>query len=216
MSEHLEHLKEREHDLELQREKLQREIERRAERLAELRKEQDKARERTKAKAERERELEKAIAEATEDALWKKRACIDDCTTWLGLKLTILTVGARTSWVAEVSSADRTSHADDCGDKLSQAELFHLFQIGQGNPANPPGTGTHEGICDNDIATITGRSIGSDLPPWMWGLDLGDGPGFEREAERLGFKLVRAYPDEPWHVNLTADPTPVLKRLDAF
>jgi hypothetical protein len=50
----------------------------------------------------------------------------------------------------------------------------------------------------------------------MWGLDLGDGPGFESEAEKLGFKVARPYPDEPWHCNLTADPTDVLKTLNVL
>lgn len=209
-------LRERERDVEAQRKKLQRKIEKRAELIAELRKKQERDKEKKKAKAERERELEQAIKEAVAKQLGKERACIDSCTTWLGLKLVIVTVGARTPWDALVVSADRTSHADDCGDKLSQAELFSLAQSGDGNPANPPGTGTHEGICDDDFARVTGREIGSSLPWFMWGLDLGDGPGFEREAEKLGFKVARPYPDEPWHCNLTVDPTAVLKKLEVI
>jgi hypothetical protein len=209
----LEELRERERDVEAQREKLERKIERRAERLIELRKQQVEDRKTKKAKAERERELERAIEKKLAKQMGKERACIDSCTTWLGLTLVVLTVAARSPWEAVVTSADRTSHADDCGDKLSQAELFHLAQTGQGAPANSPGTGTHEGICDDDFAGITGREIGSSLPWYMWGLDLGDGEGFEREAEKLGFKVARPYPDEPWHCNLTADPTDALKKL---
>lgn len=209
----VEELRERERDVEAQRRKLERKIEKRADRIAELRKQQEEDRKKKKTTAQRERELERAIEKAAARQLGKERACIDSCTTWLGLKLVIVTVGARTPWDAVVSSADRTSHADDCGDKLSQAELFHLFQAGLGAPANRPGTGTHEGICDDDFAGVTGREIGSSLPWFMWGLDLGDGPGFEREAETLGFEVARPYPDEPWHCNLTADPTDVLKEL---
>lgn len=209
----LKELRARERDVEAQKEKLDREIAKRADRLKELHDDQEKARDRRKAKAERERELERAIAEARRKALWKKRACIDECTTWLGLKLVIVTVGARTPWQAVVSSADRTSHADDCGDKLSQAELYHLFLIGEGAPANPPGTGTHEGICDDDFDALTDFEQGQNLPHWAWGLDLGDGNGFVSGATKLGFRVARPYPNEPWHVNLLADPTPVLKRL---
>ena len=209
----LEELRERQRDVEAQRKKLERKIERRAERLAELREQLAKDRKEKKAKAERERELEQAIQKKLAKRVGKERGCIDGCTTWLGLNVVVLTVAARSPWEAVVTSADRTSHADDCGDKLSQAELFHLFQTGEGAPANRPGTGTHEGICDDDFARITGREIGSSLPWFMWGLDLGDGEGFEREAKKLGFKVARPYPAEPWHCNLTADPTDVLKEL---
>lgn len=206
-------LRARERDVERQRKKLTREIERRAQTLRELQRKQEHARELRKYKRRRESELERAIRDAERRQLWTKRACIDECTTWLGLKLVLLTVASRSSWDAVVSSADRTSHADDCGDKLSQTELWWLYQNGQGAPANPPGTGTHEGICDDDFARVSRFEQGDKLPRWAWGLDLGDGAGFEREGRRLGFAVVRAYGNEPWHCNLTENPTDVLKRL---
>lgn len=206
----------RKRDVAKQERKLKREIEHRADRLKDLRDAQEHARAHHKDVAERLRELERAVEEARGKQLWTKRACIDDCTTWLGLKLVIVTVGARTGWTAAVSSADRTSHADDCGDKLSQAELWHLYQTGQGAPANPPGTGTHEGICDDDFAALTKFDVGDSLPHWAWGLDLGDGPGFVEGARHLGFEVVQPYGNEPWHVNLTHDPTHRLKELHAI
>lgn len=209
----IEELRERERHVASAGRKLERKAKRLGVRIEDLRDERQETREAAKDKRQRERELERAIADKRAELLWRERACIDGATTWLGLKLVIVTVGAKGSWRGTVNSADRTSHADDCGDKLSQAELWALFQSGQGAPANPPGTGTHEGICDDDFARLTGRRIGSELPPHMWGLDLSDGPTFEREADRLGFRCVRPYPDESWHVNLLADPTPTLKRL---
>lgn len=209
-------LRSRKHDVAKQERKLEREIAQRADHLQALHRAQEIARRRHKSKAERIRELDKAIAEHAVKELWTGRACIDDCTTWRGLKLVLLTVAAKTPWEAVVSSADRTSHADDCGDKLSQAELWHLFQIGQGAPANPPGTGTHEGICDDDFAALTKFDIGDNLPHWAWGIDLGDGDGFMAGAHKLGFEVVRPYGDEPWHVNLTADPTHALKEVHAL
>jgi hypothetical protein len=211
-------LRERERDVEAQREKLERAIERRAERLKELHEEQEKAREQRKAKAERERELEKAIAEARREDLWKRRACLDGATTWDGIKLVVVTVAAKTPWEGLLVAADRTSHADDCGDKMSQAELFQAFQQGVGNPANPPGTSSHEGVNGGNGGTpVTDRfPAGANLPHFMWGIDVGgDGNAFKAGAAQLGFE-VRQHPGEPWHFNIMRDPMPVLKTLDAI
>lgn len=216
-------LKEREHDVEKQREKLDRQLKRRGQTIDQLRKRQQRDREQRKKKADREKELEQAIADAKKHDLGKKRACLDDCTMWLGLKLVVVTVGAKTPWEMQVNAADRTSHADDCGDKSSQAELYYCFTHASGGvcpsgcatcaPANPPGHSTHEGVCDATFAAITKWSEGDDLPWFAWGLDLGDGGGFTEQANKLGFHAVRPYSNESWHVNLTEDPTPVLKKL---
>jgi hypothetical protein len=221
-----EELRERERDIEAQRKKLERQRARRAQTIEELRKRQQRDLVRLKAKRERERELEHAIKEAQREDLWKRRACIDGCTTWLGLQLVIVTVGAKTAWEAMVNAADRTSHADDCGDKSSQAELYSCFinRTASGcpggcascNPANPPGHSTHEGVCDATFAAITKWDEGESLPPFAWGLDVGDGDGFVAGAKQLGFEVVRPYGNEPWHVNLTADPTAALKETKAI
>jgi hypothetical protein len=212
-----EELREREKDVQHQREKMEREIARRAERLKELHTEQEKARERRKALAEREQELERAIEEARKHELWTKRTCLDGCTTWLGLKLLVTTVAAKTDWDGGLVAADRTSHADDCGDKMSQAELWQAFQQGVGNPANPPGTSSHEGVNGGNGGTpVTDHfSAGANLPHFMWGIDVGgDGNAFKAGATRLGFD-VRQHPGEAWHFNVMTDPSSVLKRLDA-
>jgi hypothetical protein len=212
-----EELRERERDVQHQREKMERQIARRDERLKELHAEQEEARKRRKALAQREQELEHAIEEAREHELWTKRACLDHCTTWLGLKLLVTTVAAKTDWDGGLVAADRTSHADDCGDKMSQAELWEAFQQGVGNPANPPGTSSHEGINGGSGGTpVTDRfPAGANLPHFMWGIDVGgDGNAFKAGATRLGFD-VRQHPGEAWHFNVMTDPSSALKRLDA-
>jgi hypothetical protein len=211
----LQELEARERDVESQREKLLKDLDRRRERIEKLQREQERARKRVKAKAERERELERAIAEKREDALWTERACLDGATTWLGLKLVVITIGAKTPWQGTLTAADRTSHADDCGDKMSQAELWEAYQQGWGNPANPPGTSSHEGVNGGNGGSPVTSSVlvGGSLPRWMWGLDVGgSGEAFEAGARQLGFN-VRQMPTESWHFNFMSDPTPVLKRL---
>jgi hypothetical protein len=213
-----EELREREQDVQRQREKMERQLARRAERLKELHAEQEKARESRKALVQREQELEQAIQEAREKELWTKRACLDGCTTWLGLKLLVTTVAAKTHWDGGLVAADRTSHADDCGDKMSQAELFEAFQQGVGNPANPPGTSSHEGVNGGNGGTpvTDGFPPGASLPHFMWGIDVGgDGNAFKAGAAQLGFD-VRQHPGEAWHFNVMKDPAAVLKRLDAI
>lgn len=189
-------------------------------RIEDLRDERGDHQERAHDLAKRKRELVKAIADAKAeesiDTLWTKYACVDGATTFRGLALVLNVVEARTSWAGGANALDRTvAHHDDCGDKSSQQELFDGFQAGLPGffPANPPGTGSHEGICDSTLARVLGRAVGSKLNPWEWGLDLSDGPGFEAGAESLGFRVIRPYGNEAWHCNLTENPTAVLKKL---
>lgn len=149
------------------------------------------------------------------DEIWEQRACLDGATTWLGIKLVITSVAARTAWEGGLISADRTSHAGDCGPKTGQAELYRRFLDGTGNHASPPGTSSHEGINGGEGgAPVTSElPVGAQLPNFMWGFDVGgDGDGFLAGARELGFD-VRQHPDEPWHFNIASDPTPVLERL---
>jgi hypothetical protein len=208
----LEELEEREHDVERQNEKLDKNLERRRKAIEAKQRQQKKDRKKLKKGKERERELEKAIAEKQPDL--NTRACLDGATTWLGLKLAILLIAAKTSWEGTLVAADRTSHADDCGDKMSQAELWAAFQGGFGNPANPPGTSSHEGVNGgNGGSPVTSAvPVGATLPWYRWGLDVGGvGAAFKAGAEQLGFK-VRQMPGEAWHFNFEEDPTAVLKR----
>jgi hypothetical protein len=209
----LEELKERERDVKRQNDKLDKDLDRRRERIEKLQRQQEKDRKRVKKGEERERELEKAIAEKLASQL-DVRACLDGATTWQGLKLAIILIGAKTSWEGLLTAADRTSHADDCGDKMSQAELYQAFLNGTGNPANPPGTSSHEGVNGGNGGTpvTSAVPVGATLPWFRWGIDVGgSGEAFEAGAKSLGFQ-VRQHPGESWHFNFEADPTPVLKR----
>lgn len=184
--------------------------------IEDLRDERGDVTKRAQSKAARLKELEAKIAKRDRQDLWTERGCIDGATTWKGLVLVLTVVEARTSWNGGVNAADRTSgHADDCGNKSSQAELYAGYIAGLPGfyPANPPGTGSHEGIADATLARVYGVAQGSKLEPWQWGLDLSDGPGFEKGAEQLGFRVVRPYGNEAWHCNLTENPTKVLERL---
>jgi len=209
-------LKHRAEEVEEARDRLRAKAKRLGVRIEDLRDERADTVKRAQTKAERLRELEAKIAKKEREELWTKRACIDGATTWKGLVLVLTVVEARTSWGGGVNAADRTAaHADDCGNKSSQQELYDGWVAGLPGfyPANPPGTGSHEGIADATLARIFNCRAGTKLPAWAWGLDLSDGPGFQIGAERLGFKVVRPYSGEPWHCNLRENPTPVLKKL---
>lgn len=218
----LDKLQNREQEVERARKAAEARAKRLGVRLADLRDERGDAQKVVHDKAKRERELERKIAKAKKEQrledLWTKRDCIDGATTWKGLVLVLNVVEARSAWGGGVNAADRTSHADDCSNKSDQQELYDgwLARLPGFYPANPPGTGSHEGIADATLARVfsgAGIMLGSKLPQWAWGLDLADGPGFEAGARDLGFKVVRPYANESWHVNLTANPTPTLKKL---
>lgn len=210
-------LEQRQREAEAARKRLEAKAKRQGKRIEELRDERGRTLERAEHAAERERELEKRLeAKHRRSQLWTQRGCIDGATTWKGLVLILSAVEARTSWGGGVNAADRTeAHADDCGNKSSQQDLYDGWIAGLPGfyPANPPGTGSHEGVADPTLARIFGVATGSRLAAWAWGLDLSDGPGFERGASELGFEVVRPYGNEPWHCNLTADPTPALAKL---
>lgn len=201
----------REQEVEAARKRLQARAKKLGIRIDDLRDERKRVLARARSKAKREHELEAKIREQRrQDGWWTKRGCIDGATTWRGLVLLCNLVEAKTPWGGGVNSADRTSHASDCGPKSSQAQLYDLFLAGVGAPANPPGTGSHEGIVDDDLSALGFGPVGSKLQPWQWGLDVVDGPGFADGARRLGFDVVRAYGNEPWHVNVRANPTRTL------
>jgi hypothetical protein len=110
-------------------------------------------------------------------------------------------------WDGVINAADRTeAHCDHCGDKSSQAELYNCWQAGNPDcaPANPPGTGTHEGV--NDGTAYPDEPRGSKLEGWQWGLDLSDEEGAAAAFADCGYHARRPYPNESWHFNLTENP----------
>jgi hypothetical protein len=163
-------------------------------------------------------ELEERIAKerraSTREAL-NRRVCIDGATTWLCNKLVLVDCRRNSDWSGVVNAADRTDHADDCGDKSSQAELFDCFQRGVSgcNPANPPGTGSHEGVNGGNGGTpVTSKfAVGAKLPHYFWGLDLSDPDGFIAACKKLRYRgITRPHGSEPWHINISEDPRPRL------
>lgn len=151
------------------------------------------------------------------------RSCIDRATTFLGLKLALLDM-RENGWGGVVNAADRTDeHCDDCGDKSSQQELYACFQFQQAHgfcpsncpscfPANPPKSGSHEGYADATLANLFDVMVGTRLDWHEWGLDLSDPDAFAAAAKRLGYKVARPYPNEPWHFNFTENPRETLIR----
>ena len=68
-----------------------------------------------------------------------------------------------------------------------QAQLFHLFQIGQGNRAAEPGKSNHQHGQAFDLNTLHNKFDGSDrIYEWL-----------KRNAPRLGF--IRTVSRESWH-----------------
>ena len=89
----------------------------------------------------------------------------------------------------------------------SQAELYDLFVRGQGNPANPPGFGTHE--LRSDGVAFPAITRGMKLRWYMVGLDIGavSGQRFCDEARDEGWVCAVSYPSsESWHVNFRKRP----------
>lgn len=84
----------------------------------------------------------------------------------------------------------------------SQAELYDLFVRGIGNPANPPGYGTHE--LRSDGVAFPAITRGAPIPWWAVGLDVGtvSGQRYCDAARKLGWVVTVTYPSsESWHVN---------------
>jgi hypothetical protein len=86
------------------------------------------------------------------------------------------------------------------------------------NPANPPGTSTHEYRNGGTNQGVTGSiayhtlfAFGATLPPWGLGLDFAspaDAEVFIEEAKRHGYPAFLPYPgtSEAHHVNLEHSP----------
>lgn len=157
---------------------------------------------RAKARTDRVQDRRKDIADL---------ACLDGATLPLGLKLVLTDCREKGGWDGVVNAADRTKHADDCGNKSSQQELWDRYKNGTGNPANPPGSSTHEYVNGGNGGSPAYPSsrfkVGASLPWWGLGLDLSDSDGFIRACTKLGYEVFRAYmPREPWHFNFEENP----------
>lgn len=91
--------------------------------------------------------------------------------------------------------------------KSTQAWLYHLYRIGRGNPANPPGFSTHE--LYNDGVAYRGRR-GRPLRYYQVGMDWGpDSQQVIWAATKEGYTVTRTYPTssrEYHHLNFRRKP----------
>lgn len=93
--------------------------------------------------------------------------------------------------------------------KRNQRELYDGFIRGLPgfNPANRPGTSTHE--CRNDGVAYSWWPWGARIPWWAVGQDWGSGAGAAAAYNRLGYLAAVTYPGNPreqQHVNLRRKP----------
>lgn len=124
-----------------------------------------------------------------------------------------------------IISADRRDGIAQRFGHSSQLQLWNLYQSGQGNPANPPGTSTHEyrnggtnpkypGV-SGSIAYHTKFKLGAILPPWALGLDFrsnDEASRFVQAAKGLGYEFFQPYNSgsELHHLCVATNPLPNL------
>lgn len=135
-----------------------------------------------------------------------------------------------------VQAADRREGVAEAHGKKSQAMLRRCYERklatgrcpgecgGDCNPANRPGTSSHELRSDgSSVFASRGFSVGERLPWFMLGIDAwdrgdDDGGGVDdlvRVLRRLGYAAVETYrgqAGERQHMNLVSSPRKVLKR----
>lgn len=142
---------------------------------------------------------------------------VDGCPVPRGIAWA-LRYARKQGWTGTINSCDRREGvAEKCG-KSSQAALYRAWQKRQrgvpgytwANPANAPGFSTHEYFGDGTAYGVDART---PLAWWCVGLDVTDAAGLVRALDRAGFEAARFYssPSEAHHVNLTANPWPVVR-----
>jgi hypothetical protein len=138
---------------------------------------------------------------------------LDGTPTMRGLAI-LLKHARRHGWQGTLVSSDRREGVAERYGKMSQAQLYRLFQRGRGNPANPPGKSSHELRSDGNRVFRT--PAGQPLEWWQMGMDVGAPASLVYELGGMGVKARQPYssPSEAHHVNLTSDPTDVLVSLN--
>lgn len=119
--------------------------------------------------------------------------------------------GLKTSTGATLNSCLRTQDAVNFARRHgchlhSQAELWHMAQTGQGNPANPPGRSTHEQRSDG-VAFV--GPPGRPLRYWQVGMDWSKPGPVAAAARRRGWVCTITYPHsrgEAQHLNFRKEP----------
>jgi lysozyme len=153
--------------------------------------------------------------------LHSRTIAFDGVPTYWGIAKPLL-LAREHGWGGQLDSSDRRQGVAEKFGHSSQARLFHCFQQrlalgrcpadchGNCNPANQPGSSSHEQLSD-------GRAfpgpVGRQLRWWELGIDVSDSDDLLRILGNLGYHVRRTFPDskaEHHHLNLTADPGPVL------
>jgi hypothetical protein len=121
-----------------------------------------------------------------------------------------------------IISADRRDGVAQKFGKSSQLQLWNLYQSGQGLPANPPLTSTHEYRNGGTSKYGTGTPayhtkfpVGAVLPPWGLGLDFrsnDEATSFIGHAKTLGYHFFQPYNtgSELHHLCIAENPLPNL------
>jgi Putative peptidoglycan binding domain len=138
---------------------------------------------------------------------------IDDCPVPEGIADQIEQIRELSG--ARLNSCDRSPEAEPtlrrCG-KMSQRQLWEAWTHHEpgANPANRPGTSTHERR--NDGVAYAGKA-GDRLKYWQVGMDWNDPPAAMAAARQLGWIASVTYPQsihETQHVNFRKQPDPTL------
>ena len=154
--------------------------------------------------------------------LHARTIAFDGTPTYWGLAKPLL-LAREHGWGGKLDSSDRRPGVAEQFGKMSQATLFHCMQRrialggrcppecgGQCADANKPGASSHEQLSD---ARGFPGPVGRALAWWELGLDVSESDQLLTILDALGYKVRRTYPNNPsevHHVNLTADPGPVL------
>ena len=154
--------------------------------------------------------------------LHSRTVAFDGTPTYWGLAKPLL-LAREHGWGGTLDSSDRRAGVAERFGKMSQAALFQCMQRrialggrcppecgGSCNDANKPGASSHEQLSD-------GRGfpgpVGRQLAWWELGLDVSESDQLLAILQKLDYQAHRTYPNNPsefHHINLTADPGPVL------
>lgn len=135
----------------------------------------------------------------------------------IGPYIDIITTDAHAS-VNSIYRGDAAAHLLHKYGKHTQRELYQLFLLGQGNPANPPGFSTHE--LRSDGAAYPSVLRGHTLAWWQQGFDVNDWDvkNVIAQAASHGWKVWQPYSagSEFHHLNFRVKPRPTphtIKRI---
>jgi len=161
-------------------------------------------------------------AKARAPKLHLRTVAFDGTPTYWGLAKPLL-LAREHGWGGKLDSSDRRPGVAERFGKKSQKALFECMQRrialggrcppecgGSCDDANRPGSSSHEQLSDG--RGFSGP-VGRQLAWWELGLDVSESDQLLAILATLGYEVHRTYPNNPsefHHLNLTADPGPVL------